>query len=465
MSVTRIKNYTQFVNENLGGGLKDFKGKKIFEAEEGEVEKLDFKKAFLGGGVAETEYAKYLDDGEFSFISNSVFLDEGFFKLLDRSFNKNAKFKQQFFRYIKTDSDVKYFCDSILLTDNTRAKPSDLVFTPQGLKFKTPQKKIAIKPVSNNSPVAVLFAPMELETVSFSGTVNNPEWGSSFDNCKIKNLYVSAFSMSPTIGYGNDFPKFVQKAGIENLFFGRTVSVDGLFTSKNQQPSFSVKSVKIENVTSFLELSSKSGKDVYSIFKTDNLEIEGDGRISGGLGSIGKNKVYVSSSKTNLKLEDVSYNGQEDELNLAFLNCTGGVNIENGIKNVFIAGLPISKTNSVAVDGSVKLTDEAKKQIGAENITPGKKGEVEADNNSLRYNNKYTLLNEAKSCKPKVTKFLKEKECEGINYITGTCKVGTKTMKIEKALIKLEAPESLIKSYSEECSKEVNEALRLMRRR
>jgi hypothetical protein len=38
-------------------------------------------------------------------------------------------------------------------------------------------------------------------------------------------------------------------------------------------------------------------------------------------------------------------------------------------------------------------------------------------------------------------------------------------MKIEKALIKLEAPASLIKSYSEECTKEVNEALELMRRK
>ena len=60
---------------------------------------------------------------------------------------------------------------------------------------------------------------------------------------------------------------------------------------------------------------------------------------------------------------------------------------------------------------------------------------------------------------------MKDNECEGINYITGTCKVGTKTMKIEKALIKLEAPASLIKSYSEECTKEVNEALELMRRK
>jgi hypothetical protein len=120
-------------------------------------------------------------------------------------------------------------------------------------------------------------------------------------------------------------------------------------------------------------------------------------------------------------------------------------------------------------DGIATFKSKESKEV-PDNVAPTPKvpqTEPKKVEESRNYNSRrnFDTLNEAKSCKPKVTKFLKEKECEGINYITGTCKVDKKTMKIEKALLKLEAPESLIKSYSEECTKEVNEALRLMRRK
>ncbi len=457
MSITKIKNYTQFVNENLGGGLKDFKGKRIFEAEEGEVEKLDFKKAFLDGGVKDTEYSKYLDGDEFTFISHSVFLDEGFFKLLDRTFNKNPKFKQQFFKFVKTDSEFKYLCDSIIMSDNGRPNPSDLVFTPNGLSFKNKTTSITIKSSGSNTPTAVLFAPMNLESVGFVGSIKNREWADSFKNCKINRLYLDTSDINVN-SFGESFSNFVKTSNLKILNIGRSGDVSALF-SKNTQPICTLESVKINNTAGLLDLSSFK-QPIYSIFKSTNLEIGGDRRFNS---IIGKNKVFINSEKTTINFKDLELQSSIDEMNLSFLNFEGSVNIESGAKNCNIAGLPTSKTNSLAVGSEVKLTDEAKKML--QNLTPGKEGGGEPDNNSYSYKGNYTSLNEAKSCKPKVTKFLKDKECEGINYITGTCKVGTKTMKIEKALIKLEAPESLIKSYSEECTKEVNEALKLMRRR
>jgi hypothetical protein len=107
----------------------------------------------------------------------------------------------------------------------------------------------------------------------------------------------------------------------------------------------------------------------------------------------------------------------------------------------------LNKQN-LAVSIKAKLPD---------NVAPAK-------NESRRISSNNPSLNEAKSCKGKVSKFLKDNGCE-VDYEAGTCKMDGKSIKIEKALLKLKAPETLIKSYTTECEKEVNEALRLMRRR
>ncbi len=117
---------------------------------------------------------------------------------------------------------------------------------------------------------------------------------------------------------------------------------------------------------------------------------------------------------------------------------------------------------TLRVDGKEVPGDKIpNKKIQKDDVAP----EPET-NESYTYNlrGRYNLLNEAKSCKSKVIKFLEGNDCS-VDYTAGTCKVGTKTMKIEKALIKYKAPESLIKSYVGECEKEVNEALRLRRRK
>jgi hypothetical protein len=124
---------------------------------------------------------------------------------------------------------------------------------------------------------------------------------------------------------------------------------------------------------------------------------------------------------------------------------------------------------STLQEGIANFKSKESKEV-PDNVAPGKDTEIEQgkqgepDNNSRKYNNRYNSLNEAKSCKTKVIKFLKDNECE-TDYEAGTCKVDKKTMKIEKALLKFKAPESLIKSYTTECTKEVNEALRLRRMR
>lgn len=130
---------------------------------------------------------------------------------------------------------------------------------------------------------------------------------------------------------------------------------------------------------------------------------------------------------------------------------------------------PIVK--STLQEGIANFKSKESKEV-PDNVAPKpnvKDGEVktpvkESRNFSTRNWKNFPKLNEAKSCKGKVVKFLKDNDCV-VDYEAGTCKEGTKTMKIEKALLKFKAPESLIKSYTTECTKEVNEALRLRRMR
>jgi hypothetical protein len=130
---------------------------------------------------------------------------------------------------------------------------------------------------------------------------------------------------------------------------------------------------------------------------------------------------------------------------------------------------PIVK--STLQEGIANFKSKESKEV-PDNVAPKpnvKDGEVktpvkESRNFSTRNWKNFPKLNEAKSCKGKVVKFLKDNDCV-VDYEAGTCKEGTKTMKIEKALLKFKAPESLIKSYTQECTKEVNEALRLRRNR
>ena len=199
-----------------------------------------------------------------------------------------------------------------------------------------------------------------------------------------------------------------------------------------------------------------SGEGKY-IWATDSNQRTPADLLKASVGNLNKNKTEMSnvlalwdskeevikrvntSAKNNEKIYDETLASVGKDKKLEIIN-----SYDNIVKGAYGEKIEQMKT------GDEKKPDVAPK--------------IQNTGESRRISSNNPRLNEAKSCKGKVSKFLKDNGCE-VDYEAGTCKMDGKSIKIEKALLKLKAPETLIKSYTAECEKEVNEALRLMRRR
>jgi len=417
MSVTRIKNYTQFVNENLNGG---FVGGRMFEAE--------------GGGT-----------------SSKLEMEGDQFVLLSK---------------VDTGIDFKKI---------TRGSHSNLI----------PKKETGLKWGKWSDEDDYLEYFNKIFSVKFDIKANQLGAGSTLTQIGKENNYKSG--VYTFIDYSN-LPKSVNVSKLDS-------SIDKLKTLAEELVKYSCTTPQewSHTSTSYARPSTLQGKETKTV--TDSPKTE---TLQSAVPSINEyinnyNKVLseVYSLLSDIGISDITtmaINNEKAKLT-KFQNLKTVQDIEDVqasmpwatyMKNSFIAvgALAIAKYLSKLYTSDVEflkyLTALSKTKLGKKGakelgIAVKKQiptmGNLNLDflNENLGNLNRFSL-NEAKSCKPKVVKFLEGEDCV-VDYTAGTCKVGTKTMKIEKALLKFEAPESLIKSYTEECTKEVNEALRLMRRR
>jgi hypothetical protein len=299
----------------------------------------------------------------------------------------------------------------------------------------------------------MLLQPYEVELLTFGKGNGNSNWVGAIKNLKVKKLILNSNSINPFKAGA----EFFTKMGVESVEVGGDFKVSRLLSSSTS-PVINLDEVVFSGDSlNIIAEQTKVKTPLFSIFNTKTFKLTGTSNDEYRTDGFGKNPVTIFADKSFIDLSNMEFRyGLNDELDMSSLVFKGGVSIDGMLNKVFISGLPTSKTQNVAVAGDVKLTDDAKKVL--QNLAPG----VKTDE-SRRFNTN-TRLNEAKSCKGKVSKFLKDNGCE-VDYEAGTCKMDGKSIKIEKALLKLKAPETLIKSYTAECEKEVNEALRLMRRR
>ena len=212
-----------------------------------------------------------------------------------------------------------------------------------------------------------------------------------------------------------------------------------------------------EYAKSFTQYSNKGVKTGQLVKKEGGVDKESSNKIREQLANDRRIEIYFSFNE-----EDFDSKMTDEEFIKEYCMMQPNIEAPELIKvqknGNLVLGSNYSKEFKFALrsgGGDTKGKQMPDKKIRKDDVAPEKVDDSYNNRISRRY-----ILNEAKSCKTSVVKFLKENECE-VDYPAGTCKVGTKTMKIEKALLKFKAPASLIKSYSEECSKEINEALRL----
>ncbi len=385
MSVTKIKNYTQFVNENLGGGLKDFKGKKVFEAEETKKpSEMEIRKAIFDSVAYPTTKETYS-------------------KLLSTMTGKDIVGSGNAFNLIR-DFIVGLSNEAVKYVQITQGEEENM---------KKGILTIGVKPlVVNNKKDEYNNLKYKLYIPT-----NSEELKSS------KNILEYSFSVKELDG--THIP-------LKHALLINSINPEGKYLIAGENPV---------HPKDILDRGSKSGETESAIKKV--LAVwDNSGEII---------------KRVNNNIEDKQKSALEL---LASVPTEQKMQVINSyspfVKNTLSEGIANFKS---------KESKEVPGNVAPKNIDPNnKEGKGGETNESLTSTRNYNPLNEAKSCKSKVVKFLEGKECT-VDYTAGTCKVGTKTMKIEKALLKFEAPESLIKSYVAECEKEVNEALGLMRRR
>ena len=385
MTQRTIKNYTQFVNENLNGGFS--KTNRVFEAEGSTPTEAQIKKAIfdlVAYPTTKETYSKLLGT-----MPGSDFLSSG------NSFNLIRDFivglSNEAVRYVQITQGEEENMKKGILTIGV--KP--MIVNKQKEGVENLKYKLSIPTNSNELKTAKNILSFGVEVKELNGEV----------------------------------------IPLKTALLLNTLNVEGKYIIANENPA--------------------NAKEVLERAKAEEKQADVNKILA----------MWDSSGEVVKRVNNVeSKHSSATEL-LASVPTEQKMQVINSYS-------PLVK-NTLS-EGIANFKSKESKEV-PDNVAPGKgKGatkesganEETETNESRNYTPRRNFhpLNEAKSCKASVVKFLKENECE-VDYPAGTCKVGTKTMKIEKALLKFKAPASLIKSYSEECSKEINEALRLMRRR
>jgi len=380
MSISKIKNYTQFVNENLGGGFS--KKERVFEAESKTPSEMEIRKAIFDTVAYPTSKEVYS-------------------KLLSTMTGKDIVGSGNAFNLIR-DFIVGLSNEAVRYVQITQGEEENM---KKGILV------IGVKPLIVNNKKD------EYNNLKYKLYIptNSEELKSA------KNILEYSFTVKELDG--THIP-------LKHALLVNSINPEGKYLIAGENPV---------HPKDILDRGSKSG--------------ETEGAIKKVLA------MWDNSGEIIKRVNNVESKHQSASELLASVPTEQKMQVIDSyspfVKNTLSEGIATFKSkeskevpDNVAPEPKVPQTDPKKVE--------------ESRNYNPRRN--FNALNEAKSCKSKVVKFLEGKDCT-VDYTAGTCKVGTKTMKIEKALIKLEAPASLIKSYSEECSKEVNEALELMRRR
>lgn len=418
MSVTRIKNYTEFVNENLNGGFAY--GGRMFEAETTTTPKLE------------------MEGNQFVILSN---VDTGIdFKKITRGSHSNLVPKKEtglkWGVWSDEDNYLEYFNKIFTIKFDIKANQlgAGSSLTQVG---KTNNYKTGVYTFIDYSNIPITVNMSKLNTyidklkslaedvIKYSCTTPQ-EW-----------IYTSTSYARPSTLQGKETKEVSvpPKSGqLQSAISGINEYVDN-YNELISQVSGLLNEIGISDITTMAINNEKAKLTKFKSLKS--VESIKDVQNSMPWATYMKNSFITVGALAMVKYMSKIYSSDTEYLKYL---------------------MALSKTK-VGKKGAKELGLIVKKQIPTlSNLN------LDALNEGLNLPSNFRPLNEAKSCKTKVVKFLEGKDCV-VDYTAGTCKVGTKTMKIEKALLKFQAPESLIKSYTEECTKEVNEALRIMRRR